>query len=55
MQEYLKILGATVSESREHYQNIELAEKLGLTYLYSVVASEDDWNKFEGVYFLEMV
>jgi len=51
--EYLDILGAEESESRYHYENIEVPEKLGLTYLYSHVASEDDWNRFEGIYFLE--
>jgi len=52
-EEYLKILGAEESESRFHHENIEAPEKLGLTYLYSNVASEDDWNKYEGTYFLE--
>lgn len=51
--EYLDILGAEESESGYHYENIETPEKLGLTYLYSHVASEYDWNKFEGTYFLE--
>jgi len=51
--DYLKILGATESESRYHYQNIEAPEKMGLTYLYTHVASVDDWNRFEGNYFLE--
>lgn len=51
--EYLDILGAEESESGYHYENIEAPEKLGLTYLYSHVASEYDWNKFEGTYFLE--
>ena len=51
--EYLKILGAKASDSRFHYENIEIPETLGFTYLYSVIASEDDWNRFEGKYFLE--
>lgn len=51
--EYLKILGSTEAESRYHFQNIEAPEKLGLTYLYTHIASVDDWNKFEGIYFLE--
>ena len=52
-EEYLKILGAKESESRYHHENIALPETLGMTYLYTVIASEDDWNKFEGIYFLE--
>ena len=52
-EEYLKILEGSESDSKYHYQNIEVAEELGLTYLYSHVASEEDWNRFEGKYFLE--
>lgn len=50
--DYLEILGANITDSRFHYENIALGEKLGLTYLYSQVASEEDWNNFEGKYFL---
>jgi len=52
-QEYLNILGSEESECVYHHENIEAPEKLGLTYLYSHIATEDDWNRFEGVYFLE--
>ncbi len=52
--DYLDILGGEESESRYHYENIEAPEKLGLTYLYSNIASQYDWNKFEGDYFLEV-
>lgn len=31
----------------------EIAEKLGLTYLYSHIAFVDDWNRFKGIYFWE--
>ena len=51
--QYLEILGGTASDSRYHYQNIEVADEQDLTYLYSHVASEDEWNRFEGIYFLE--
>lgn len=51
--EYLKILGSTESEIGYHYQNIEAPEKLGMNYLYSHITSVDDWNTFEGIYFLE--
>jgi len=51
--EYLKILGSTEAELMYHYENIEKPEKLGLTYLYSHIASAEDWDRFEGIYFLE--
>jgi len=51
--EYLKILGSTESELRYHYENIEKPEKMGLTYSYAHVASTEDWDRFEGIYFLE--
>jgi len=51
--EYLDILGAEESESGYHYENIEGPEKFGLTYLYSHIASEYDWDNFEGIYFLQ--
>jgi len=51
--DYLSVLGGEESDLMYHHENIEEAEKLGLTYLYSHVASEDDWNRYEGVYFLE--
>jgi len=50
--EYLSILEADENECGYHHENISHPEKLGLTYLYSNVASEDDWDKFEGKYFL---
>lgn len=52
-QDYLDVLGGTVDESRMNHENISVPEKMGFNYLYSVVASEDDWNRFEGKYFLE--
>lgn len=51
--EYLEILGGVESELMLHHENIETPEELGLTYLYSHIASEDDFNTFEGIYFLE--
>ena len=52
-EEYLKILGGTESELMYHHENMEVPETLGLTYLYAHIASQDDWNKFEGIFFLE--
>lgn len=52
-EEYLGFLESDESEMMYHFQNIEEVEKLGFTYLYSNVASEDDWNQWEGIYFLQ--
>lgn len=51
--EYLEILEADENECGYHHENIKLPEKLGMAYLYSNIASIDDWDKFEGTYFLE--
>lgn len=51
--EYLELLGGQATDLMYHYQNIEQAEELGMQYLYSTVASEDDWNSWEGAYFLK--
>jgi len=51
--EYLKVLGSTESELMNHYENIEKPEKMGLTFLYAHIASAEDWDRFEGIYFLE--
>ncbi|MCP4439246.1 MAG: class I SAM-dependent methyltransferase [Aureispira sp.] len=51
--EYLEALGGQETDLMYHYQNIEKAEELGMQYLYSTIASEDDWNRWEGAYFLK--
>jgi len=42
-----------LSDLLYHHQQIEEVEKLGLTFLFANTASEDDWNLWEGQYFLE--
>lgn len=48
--EYLQALGAQLEDLKTHHENVKLGEQLGLTPLYSVVASEDDWDAYEGLY-----
>lgn len=50
--EYLQLTGLEESHFMYHYQNIEEVEKLDMKYLYSNIASEDDWNSFEGNHYL---
>ncbi|WP_411504623.1 hypothetical protein [Brevibacillus centrosporus] len=33
-----------------HHGNVKLGEQMGLTPLFSAVASEDDWDAYEGLY-----
>lgn len=32
-----------------HYQNVLAGEELGLTLVYTLVSSEDDWDRYEGL------
>lgn len=48
--EYLKALDSDESELNSHYGNIKLAEELGLISLWSVTASDDDWDAYECLY-----
>lgn len=32
-----------------HHGNVEIGESLGLTFLYSIVSSHDDWDRYEGL------
>ncbi|WP_289139104.1 hypothetical protein [uncultured Brevibacillus sp.] len=48
--EYLQALGAQPEDLKTHHGKVKLGEQLGLTPLYSVVASEDDWDAYEGLY-----
>ncbi len=48
--EYLDALGIDESGLNTHYGNIQKAEELGLVSLWSSVASDDDWDEYEGLY-----
>ncbi|WP_301173630.1 class I SAM-dependent methyltransferase [Brevibacillus nitrificans] len=48
--EYLQALGAQLEDLTTHHGNVKLGEQMGLTPLFSVVASEDDWDAYEGLY-----
>jgi precorrin-6B methylase 2 len=48
--DYLHELGAKEADLKTHYGNEKTGEEMGLTPFYSVVASEDDWDAYEGLY-----
>ncbi|QRG66687.1 SAM-dependent methyltransferase [Brevibacillus choshinensis] len=50
-EDYLQALGgAEESELQSHYDNVRIAEELGLVTLWSSVASEEDWDQYEWLY-----
>jgi hypothetical protein len=50
----LSFLESTGDELGPNESNIFMAESLGLTPLWSCVASEDDWDEYEWQYSLAM-
>ena len=32
-----------------HLENVEIGERLGLRLLHSIVSSQDDWDRYEGL------
>lgn len=48
--ELLSFLGTTKDEMGNHESNVLLSETIGLTPLWSCVASEDDWDEYEWQY-----
>lgn len=47
--EYLKVTGTAPDLWGSHIGNIETGENLGLTFLYTAVSDEDDWDHYEGL------
>jgi SAM-dependent methyltransferase len=47
---YLKALGAKQGDFTDHAGNVEAGLAEGMIYLYSVVASTDDFDQYEGLY-----
>lgn len=45
--EYLKMSGMKKDEFNSHYKNIDIGEKEGLTCIYTLVSSHDDWDHYE--------
>jgi hypothetical protein len=47
--EYLEAIEVTRSDFGTHYQNIETGRELGLEAVYTLVSSQDDWDRYEGL------
>jgi SAM-dependent methyltransferase len=46
--EYIEAAGAFAARLATHYDNCRAGETAGLSYLYSLVSSEDDWDRYMG-------
>ncbi len=47
--EYLEAIGATRNDFGTHYQNVEAGREHGLEAVYTLVSSQDDWDRYEGL------
>jgi SAM-dependent methyltransferase len=47
--EYLAATGYVREQQGSHVGNVQAGEDLGLAFLYSVVSSQDDWDRYEGL------
>jgi len=47
--EYLELTGQEEGSYGSHSSNVQAGVDLGLNFLYSVVSSEDDWDRYEGL------
>ena len=46
---YLEAIGETRSAYGTHYENVAAGESLGLAPAYTLVSSQDDWDRYEGL------
>jgi len=46
---YLKLTAQEANLCGTHSSNVQAGSDLGLTLLYTVVSSEDDWDRYEGL------
>jgi len=47
--EYLEAIGVKRDNFGKHYQNIEVGQEQGLEVVYTLVSSQDDWDRYEGL------
>ena len=48
-EEYLEAIGLTRNDFGTHYQNVEVGREHGLEAVYTLVSSQDDWDRYEGL------
>jgi SAM-dependent methyltransferase len=46
---YLATIGAERSAYGTHHQNVMIGQELGLELAYTLVSSQDDWDRYEGL------
>ena len=47
--EYLETIEVMRSDFGTHYQNVEAGQEYGLEAVYTLVSSQDDWDRYEGL------
>ena len=47
--DYLKLTGQDANLCGTHRSNVQTGVDLGLSFLYTVVSNEDDWDRYEGL------
>jgi len=47
--EYLEKTGYVLEQQGSHIGNVKAGEEIGLSFLYSIVSSQDDWDRYEGL------
>ena len=47
--EYLEAIGEERSTYGKHHENVEVGQEHGLEIVYTLVSSQDDWDKYEGL------
>jgi SAM-dependent methyltransferase len=47
--EYLKLMGYNREICGSHAENVKTGEDIDLSFLYSLVSNQDDWDRYEGL------
>ena len=47
--DYLQLTGQDANLCGTHRDNVQIGVDLGLSFLYTVVSNEDDWDRYEGL------
>jgi len=50
--DYLDAEGCARADFGSHHDNVRIGEEQGLSFLYSQVSSQDDWDRYEGLQYL---
>ncbi|MFO8010828.1 MAG: class I SAM-dependent methyltransferase [Dehalococcoidia bacterium] len=50
---HLEAIGEDRSTYGTHYENVEVGQELGLELVYTLVSTQDDWDRYEGLQWYE--